>query len=399
MVLKWLCRACGALNPETRDRCWQCRTARSQIATSWSLVDETAVQVGNAPWPTMPEPEDEGADPIRTGYGAVFAVLNAWAFLGRDPALPAATATDPEEIKRLSAWARLRVFALTLLAFLIVTGLFISGSRGSGLAQLEILVVVLLVHELGHFAGMYLFDYKNLRMFFIPLFGAAVSGLSLKATVAQEAVVFLLGPLPGLAIGCACGLAYLVTHVPVWWDLAEVFVVLNGLNLLPIYPLDGGQFVQLMFSGRSARFDTLFQAGLSLGAFLAGLLLSVQWNMPAGIGVAVMAFTIGSLARIRRTHALNETVHAARSRGRTRQERIDGVISPRSAMWLVDMLRCDVAQTSSPRHLAEYVVHVWRRANARRPGVGQRAILLFMYCAGIGVFLAGWLLYAYGLIK
>jgi hypothetical protein len=39
-----------------------------------------------------------------------------------------------------------------------------------------ILVPVLFFHELGHYLAMRLFGYRNLRMFFIPFFGAAVTG-------------------------------------------------------------------------------------------------------------------------------------------------------------------------------------------------------------------------------
>src|SRR6476659_6641826 len=38
-----------------------------------------------------------------------------------------------------------------------------------------ILVPVILFHETGHWLAMRLFHYRNLRMFFIPLFGAAVT--------------------------------------------------------------------------------------------------------------------------------------------------------------------------------------------------------------------------------
>lgn len=35
---------------------------------------------------------------------------------------------------------------------------------------------VLLFHELGHYVAMRLFGYRDVRMFFVPFFGAAVSG-------------------------------------------------------------------------------------------------------------------------------------------------------------------------------------------------------------------------------
>ena len=67
-------------------------------------------------------------------------------------------------------------------------------------AKLAILIPVLLLHELGHFAGMRLFGYRNVQMFFVPFLGAAVSGRKHAAPVWQQVVVLLLGPLPGLLV-------------------------------------------------------------------------------------------------------------------------------------------------------------------------------------------------------
>ena len=61
-------------------------------------------------------------------------------------------------------------------------------------ADLLILILVLLVHEVGHYAGMRRFGYRNVQMFFIPLFGAAVSGHGIRASVTEHAAVLLLGP-------------------------------------------------------------------------------------------------------------------------------------------------------------------------------------------------------------
>jgi len=38
------------------------------------------------------------------------------------------------------------------------------------------LIIVLLIHEMGHFLLMKLFKYDNVRMLFIPLMGAFVQG-------------------------------------------------------------------------------------------------------------------------------------------------------------------------------------------------------------------------------
>ncbi len=92
-------------------------------------------------------------------------------------------------------WAQtVMILAVSLLLFV---GL---GMRNDPIAFIATLVGVLFFHELGHYVGMRMFGYRNVRMFFIPLFGAAVSGQKTNAKSYQEAIVSLLGPVPGLCL-------------------------------------------------------------------------------------------------------------------------------------------------------------------------------------------------------
>ena len=79
------------------------------------------------------------------------------------------------------------LLVLTLAAFIL------SELRSDGsLRKLGVLLGVLLFHELGHYAGMRLFGYRDVRMFFIPFFGAAVSGRREGVAAWKEAIVLLL---------------------------------------------------------------------------------------------------------------------------------------------------------------------------------------------------------------
>ncbi len=115
--------------------------------------------------------------------------------------------------------------------------------------ELAWLIGVLVLHESGHFLGMRYFGYRDLQMFFIPLFGAAVRGEKLGVPAWQEAVVLLLGPLPGLILGCGIYFLDLVVPLPLLRTGATWLVTINFLNLLPFEPLDGGRFCnRLLFS-------------------------------------------------------------------------------------------------------------------------------------------------------
>jgi hypothetical protein len=134
---------------------------------------------------------------------------------------------------------------------------------------LALVVGVLLLHESGHYLGMRLFGYSNVRMFFIPFFGAAVAGRKHAAPAWQQGVVLLLGPLPGIFLGLALQ-AWLrpdgdspLGTVVLW------LVILNAFNLLPIVPFDGGRLVDLLlFAHRPL---------LTVGFTLFAVLALAQW--------------------------------------------------------------------------------------------------------------------------
>jgi Zn-dependent protease len=63
-----------------------------------------------------------------------------------------------------------------------------------------ILLLVLFLHELGHWIGMKLFGFRNLQMLFIPFVGAVVSGYETNPNRAKGAIILLLGPVPGIVL-------------------------------------------------------------------------------------------------------------------------------------------------------------------------------------------------------
>jgi thiol-disulfide isomerase/thioredoxin/Zn-dependent protease len=115
--------------------------------------------------------------------------------------------------------------------------------------ELGWLIVVLVLHETGHFLGMRYFGYRDVHMFFIPLFGAVVRGEKRGVPGWQEATVLLLGPVPGLVVGCAIYFIEPAVREPILRTGAAWLVTINFLNLLPFEPLDGGKFWnRLLFS-------------------------------------------------------------------------------------------------------------------------------------------------------
>jgi stage IV sporulation protein FB len=144
-------------------------------------------------------------------------------------------------------------FLLTLLAFGLAWYFLIN----KNFELIVWLVVILIIHELGHFLAMKIFKYEDLAIFFIPLVGAAAQGSKEKISQREKAIVLLAGPVPGIIIGIILYLAgrpdytnldfeeLLNPTFPPW--LPYAFVLVNIFNLLPIYPLDGGQLFRNLF--------------------------------------------------------------------------------------------------------------------------------------------------------
>lgn len=104
----------------------------------------------------------------------------------------------------------------------------------------------LLLHELGHAAVARRLGHDPGRLALYP-FGGARAGFNDPGTPRQNTLVALAGPLTSLSLGLMLALLWWVLPAePVLLRrdvgyLAVVNVALAGINLLPGYPLDGGQ--------------------------------------------------------------------------------------------------------------------------------------------------------------
>jgi Zn-dependent protease len=103
------------------------------------------------------------------------------------------------------------------------------------------LVLLLLVHEMGHVIQLRREGIKASAPMFIPFLGALVAMRELPKDAAAEARVGLAGPVLG-SIGALGALAlYAVSGNELFKALAFFGFFLNLFNLLPVLPLDGGR--------------------------------------------------------------------------------------------------------------------------------------------------------------
>lgn len=166
--------------------------------------------------------------------------------------LPApSTGTRPGWVKRLGPLAPIALvllkfkgllFALFKLKFLFSFVSFLAlyvamfGWRfGVGIT------LSILIHEMGHFIDIKRRGLPAEMPVFLPGLGAYVKWTSMGVTKRQAAQISLAGPLAGGIAAAFCFALYMWTHDPLWAALARTGAVLNVLNLIPVWMLDGGK--------------------------------------------------------------------------------------------------------------------------------------------------------------
>jgi stage IV sporulation protein FB len=121
-----------------------------------------------------------------------------------------------------------------------------------------ILSCVILIHELGHYAAMRVFNYKDLSIFFVPLVGAFASGSKERISQRQDVIILLAGPVPGIIIGLFIYYFGLRDQSEFLIRTSNILILINLFNLLPIMPLDGGRVIKSLFFESSQIINTIF---------------------------------------------------------------------------------------------------------------------------------------------
>ena len=136
------------------------------------------------------------------------------------------------------------LLALFKLKFLLSLGAFVAfywalyGVRfGIGFA------ILILVHEMGHFIEIKRRGLPAEMPVFLPGLGAYVRWTALGVSKQTRAYVSLAGPMAGCLGAALCALIWLKTGDALWLGLASLSAMLNVLNLIPIWVLDGSQAI------------------------------------------------------------------------------------------------------------------------------------------------------------
>jgi Zn-dependent protease len=209
-------------------------------------------------------------------------------------ATPVATLPKPpaeEPATRANIWLK----SISSLALYLVIGYYFFNQNWT---LVLVLTGVVVFHELGHFMAMKLYNYTDLGIFFIPLVGAYASGKKHEVSQLQSSIILLAGPVPGIVVGVILHFAapYLDSdgsHIHLLYQISWILIFLNLLNLLPIYPLDGGQLLNRLFLDSSQLISQIFLF-LSIGV----LIWFALFTAPKPFGYALLIIPLFLLSRM-----------------------------------------------------------------------------------------------------
>ena len=187
-------------------------------------------------------PTSKQADWIKQHIQALDAHANAASADAGRVTIPGRKRRHPRSACELAATIgtpRTAGFSLTsILSFVAFVGIYwaVSGMKfGIGFA------VLILIHEMGHFIDIKRRGLPADMPVFLPGLGAYVRWQALGVSLETRAAISLAGPLAGFLASLACAVIWWQTGNPFWAALARVGAILNLLNLIPVWVLDGGQ--------------------------------------------------------------------------------------------------------------------------------------------------------------
>jgi Zn-dependent protease len=168
-------------------------------------------------------------------------------------------------------------FLLSFIGFLAVYWSLYGAQFGIGF------VVLILVHEMGHYVDIRRRGLPAEMPVFLPGLGAYVRWEAMGVTRVTRAAISLAGPLAGLLGAVVCFYLWKHTGNQMWAALARASAWLNILNLIPIWVLDGGQAALAL--SKTERWILLFVAVLLWLQLREGVFFFV------GAGIVYRLFT------------------------------------------------------------------------------------------------------------
>jgi Zn-dependent protease len=296
-----------------------------------------------------------------------------------NPIARSGTGISAEEILAHIHGEGKKTFNPLYLFFISILFFSFAGAFSSDKKYILMAVPVLFLHECGHLLAMKLFRYKNTRILFIPFLGALTTGKPQRSSRSKETLISLAGPVFGTLTGLAFLAAFRFLHQEFWLQLAAFSFILNGLNLLPIAPLDGGRVVETLITSCHPVLDIGYRI-LSILLFVAGAIRFQDYAL--GIMAYFSAILIWSAI------SENRAIGSLRNSGGLKGEEL----GPETVSIIFAAIQASYpaaqVQRLKAKTAAQLVSRIHEKLNKARTGWLATTGLLIAYALSLGVALA-----------
>ncbi|CAM3823263.1 M50 family metallopeptidase [Mesobacillus zeae] len=164
--------------------------------------------------------------------------------------------------------------------------------------ELSLLLFIILVHELGHAAAASLFSWRVRRISLLPFGGVAEMDEHGNRSLFEESVVVAAGPLQHIWMAAASFTLYSAGLLPEYWhsQFIDFNLMVLLFNLLPIWPLDGGKLLFLLFSVKlpfpQAHRRTLISSAAFLLIFAAAITVIGPFTLNIWVIFGFLCFSL-----------------------------------------------------------------------------------------------------------
>ncbi|MCA1031911.1 M50 family metallopeptidase [Bacillus timonensis] len=164
--------------------------------------------------------------------------------------------------------------------------------------ELLMLFLIVIVHEMGHVVSAHFFSWRIKKVELLPFGGVAEMDEHGNRPFREELIVTLSGPLQHIWL---MGAAYLLHSFSIIAESTlHLFILQNimilGINLLPIWPLDGGKLLFLILSVKQSFYKAYNRMLICSSVFLLIMVVAILVSMPLQLNLwIIISFLLYSL--------------------------------------------------------------------------------------------------------
>lgn len=186
-----------------------------------------------------------------------------------------------------------------LLSMVLFVALFLTLFSENYQFVIEV-IIILIIHEMGHFLMMKYYGYQSMNMIFVPFLGTLSKNESKRISQKHKSIVSLMGPMPGIFLGLVV-LVYFIYNPEneLLLEVSLLLLCINVANLIPIDPLDGGHLLETLYFPNNDQVKMYFTLISSLLVIALGFYLDFFILMLFGF---FMAFKVRGFQKNQKIH-------------------------------------------------------------------------------------------------